>query len=156
MAEAEAIRVERRREMEEARAAGEERTIQVTTRFAVWADRLVEAVRDGRPTTWDLCVQALRINDIVLIGLSAETFAGTGITIKARSPFEHTHVLGYTNGCVCYLPRAQDYPAGGWKVTGRYQIPDLVFQSYQVPTGLEPGSERRVVERAVELVRRLA
>jgi hypothetical protein len=101
-------------------------------------------------------VQALRINDIVLIGLSAETFAGTGITIKARSPFEHTHVLGYTNGCVCYLPRAQDYPAGGWKVTGRYQIPDLVFQSYQVPTGLEPGSERRVVERAVELVRRLA
>jgi hypothetical protein len=156
LAEAEAIREERYKELDEARAAGEERTIQVTTRFAAWTDRLVEAVRSGRPNTWDFGVQALRINDIVLVGLSAETFAATGITIKARSPFEHTHVLGYTNGCVCYLPRAEDYPAGGWKVRARYQIPDLVFQSYQVPTALDPGSERRVVEHALEMVRRMA
>jgi hypothetical protein len=155
MAEAAAIRAERYRELEEARAAGEERTIQVTTRFAVWADRLVEAVRAGPPATWDFGVQALRINNIVLVGLSAETFAGTGITIRTRSPFEHTYVLGYTNGCVCYLPRAQDYPAGGWKVTARYQIPDLVFQSYLVPTALDPASEARVVDRAVEMVRQL-
>jgi len=155
LAEAEAIRGERSRELEEARAGGQERIIQVATRFSAWADILVEAVRNGRPTTWDFGVQAVRINDIVLVGLSAETFAGTGMSIKARSPFEHTQVLGYTNGCVCYLPRAQDYPAGGWRVRGRYQIPDLVFQSYQVPTGLDPGSEQRVVERAGELIRRL-
>ncbi len=156
MAEAETIRAERYRELEEARAGGQERTVQVTTRFAAWADGLVEAVRTGRPKTWDFCVQVLRINDIVLVGLSAETFAGTGITIKARSPFEHTHVLGYTNGCVCYLPRAQDHPPGGWKVGARYQIPDLVFQSYLLPTGLHPGSEQRVVERAAGLIRELA
>ena len=90
------------------------------------------------------------------MGLSAETFAGTGLAIKARSPFAHTQVLGYTNGCVCYLPRAQDYPPGGWTLRARYQIPDLVFQSYLLPTGLHPGSEQRVVDRAVDLISQLA
>lgn len=156
LAEAEAIRDERHRDLEEARAAGQERNIQVTTRFAAWADRLVEAVRAGHPKTWDVAVQVIRVNDIVLVGLSAETFAGTGLTIKARSPFAHTQVLGYTNGCVCYLPRAQDYPTGGWVVRARYQIPDLVFQAYLLPTGLHPGSEQRVVERAAAMVSQLA
>lgn len=155
LAEAEAIREERHRELGEARVSGQERSIQVTTRFAAWADRLVEAVRAGRPKTWDFGIQAIRVNDIVLVGLSAETFAGTGMTIKAQSPFGHTQVLGYTNGCVCYLPRAQDYPPGEWKVHARYQIPDLVFQAYMLPTGLHPGSEQRVVERAVSLIRQL-
>lgn len=155
LAEAEETRTVRQRELQEARTAGQERNIQVATRFAVWADRLVEAVRSGRPQTWDFIVQALRVNDIVLVGVSAETFAGTGLTIKARSPFPHTQVLGYTNGCVCYLPRARDYPPEGWSVRARYRIPDMVFQSYLVPTGLHPGSEQRVVDRAVQLIQHL-
>ena len=155
LADAEGIRAERNRELEEARASGRERNIQVATRFAVWADRLVEAVRNGRPRTWDLAIQVIRVNEVVLAGLSAETFAGTGLTIKARSPFPHTQVLGYTNGCVCYLPRAQDYPPGGWSVRARYRIPDLVFQSYLLPTGLDPGSEQRVVERTLYLIDQL-
>ena len=156
LAEAEAMRAERRKELEEARASGQERTVQVATRFAAWADRLVEAVRAGRPRTWDFAIQVIRINDIVLVGLSAETFAGTGLTIKARSPFKHTQVLGYTNGCVCYLPRAEDYPPGGWSVRARYKIPDMVFQSYLLPTGLHPDSERRVVDRTLHLINQLA
>lgn len=156
LAEAEEIRRERQRDLEEARAAGQERNIQVATRFAIWADRLVEAVRSGRPQTWDFTIQVLRVNDITLVGLSAETFAGTGLTIKARSPFAHTQVLGYTNGCVCYLPRAKDYPSDGWQVRARYKIPDMVFQSYLLPTGLQPTSEARVVEESVRLIAKLA
>ena len=155
LAEAEAMRVERQRELEEARARGQERNVQVATRFAVWADRLVDAVKTGQPKTWDLAIQVIRINDIMIAGLSAETFAGTGLTIKARSPFKHTQVLGYTNGCVCYLPRAEDYPPGGWSVRARYQIPDMVFQSYLLPTGLDPDSERRVVDRTLHLINQL-
>jgi len=154
--EARAIQDERHRDREAARAGSQERTVQVTTRFAAWSDRLVEAVRAGQPKTWDFTVQVIRINELVLVGLSAEIFAGTGLMIKTQSPFEHTHVLGYTNGCVCYLPRVQDYPPGGWNVRARYQIPDLVFQSYLLPTGLHPGSEQRVVERAAGLIRQLA
>ena len=156
LAEAEEIRDERRRELTEAQASGTERNVTVATRFAVWADKLVEAVETGRPATEDFVVQAIRVNDVVLVGLSAEVFSGTTVTIRERSPFEQTIVLGYTNGVLSYLPRAQDYPPGGWDVRARYRIPDLVFQAYLLPTGLDPGSERRVVDKALELIGRLA
>jgi len=156
VAEAEAIRTERLRELAAARADGQERNIQVAMRMAVWADKLVEAADAYAPTTWDFVLQAIRINDLVLLGISAETFAATGLAIKARSPFPHTQVLGYTNGVSCYLPPAHDYPAGGWSVRGRYQIPDLVFQSYLLPTGLRPDSEQRVVDRSLALIQLLA
>lgn len=156
LAEAEEMHAERRKELEAARVSGQERNVQVATRFAVWADRLLDAVRTGRPKTWDFEIQVMRINDIVIAGLSAEAFARTGLTIKARSPFTHTQVLGYTNGCVCYLPRAEDYPPGGWSVRARYQIPDMVFQSYLLPTGLHPSSEQRVVDRTLQLINQLA
>jgi hypothetical protein len=153
--EAEAIREERAAELVSARAGGQERNIQVATRFMAWADALVEAARERGPTTWDFELQAIRVNDVVLAGISAETFAGTGLRIKTGSPFPYTQVLGYTNGVSCYLPPAEDYPAGGWSVRERYQIPDLVFQSYLLPTGLRSDSEQRVVDRTLALIRHL-
>ena len=155
LSEAEEIREERGRELASARAGGQERDIQVAVRFAAWADALVAAARARAPATWDFALQAIRLNEVVLIGISAETFAATGLRIKARSPFRHTQVLGYTNGVSCYLPPAEDYPSGGWSVRGRYQIPDLVFQSYLLPTGLRPDSEQRVVDGALAMIGRL-
>ena len=150
------IKAERRQDLAEAKATGTERNVTVATRFAIWADTLVESVETGRPATSDFVVQAIRVNDIVLVGLSAEVFSGTTMTIRERSPFEQTVVLGYTNGVLSYLPRAQDYPPGGWDVRARYRIPDLVFQAYLLPTGLRPDSEERVVDKALDLIGRLA
>ena len=59
-------------------------------------------------------------------------------------------MLGYSNGCVMYLPRAQDYPPGGWDVHVRYKIPDMLFQNYLVPVAFHPDSEQRVVATAPE------
>jgi hypothetical protein len=64
-------------------------------------------------------------------------------------------VLGYTNGTLCYLPRAQDYPPDGWSIHTRYRIPDLVFQAYGLPTGLAPTSEARVVDAVQGLLERI-
>jgi hypothetical protein len=61
-------------------------------------------------------------------------------------------VLGYSNGCVMYLPRAQDYPPGGWDVHTRYKIPDMLFQNYLVPVAFHPDSEQRVVAKALALL----
>jgi neutral ceramidase len=155
MAEAESIRAERVSDLEEAKASGHERNITVAGRFIAWADGLVEAVRSGRPNTVEFEVHALRVDDIVLVGMSAETFSGTAVTIRSRSPFEQTIVLGYTNGTLCYLPRAEDYPAEGWNVRTRYRIPDLVFQAYLLPTGLAPTSEARVVDAVLDLLERI-
>jgi len=152
--DAQAILDEKRSLLEAARATGDERQIAPTQRFVTWAEVLVDAVETNRRTI-DFEVQALKIDELALIGLSAEVFSGTGLEIKRRSPIAFTNVLGYSNGCVMYLPRPQDYPPGGWDVHVRYKIPDMLFQNYLVPVAFRPDSERRVVETALRLLRDL-
>jgi hypothetical protein len=153
--EAQRLRDERKREQAEAEASGQERRIQIGIRFADWGDKLVRAVAENAPQSADFEVQALRINDVSFVALSAEVFSQTTVELRRRSPFEHTMALGYTNGVLCYLPRAEDYPVGGWRIDDRYRIPDLVFQAYLLPTGLQPDSEQRAVNAAVGLLERL-
>jgi len=128
--------------------------INVTTRFADWADKLVQAIQEERRTL-DVAIQAIRVNDVVLATLSVEAFFETGLTIKNQSPFAHTQVLGYSNGLVCYLPRAEDFPPGGWDINERYGVPDLLFQAYSLPVAIHPNSEQRVVERTLKLIQQL-
>ena len=63
-----------------------------------------------------------------------------------------TLVLGYTNGLVAYLPRAEDYPDGGWELEGDYAVPDLMPQAWQLPVAFRPDSADRVVECAAGLI----
>jgi hypothetical protein len=150
------LRLERQRDLEEAVASGQERRVQVANRFVAWADGLVRAVAEQQSPTAPFEIQALRVDDVSFVALSAEVFSQTTVELRRRSPFEHTMALGYTNGVLCYLPRAEDYPAGGWRVDDRYRIPDLVFQAYLLPTGLQPDSEQRAVDSALGLLERLA
>jgi len=149
--DAQAILAEKRALLEAARQTGDERQIAPATRFATWAEVLVDAVETDRRTV-DFEVQVLLIDEIAIVALSAEVFSGTGIEIKARSPFAYTNVLGYSNGCVMYLPRAQDYPPGGWDVHVRYKIPDMLFQNYLLPVAFRPESEQKVVATALRLL----
>jgi hypothetical protein len=128
--------------------------MRVAAHFANWADGLVQAIRAGHPTL-DLMLQAIRINDIVLATLNVEAFFETGLAVKARSPIKHTQVLGYSNGVVCYLPRAEDYPPGGWKVSELYAVPDLYVQSYTLPVALHPDSEQLAVDHLTALIQQL-
>ena len=149
--DAQGILDEKRQLLEVALTTGDERQIAPATRFVTWAEALVDACETNQRTI-DFEVQALRIGDIALVALSAEVFSGTGKEIKARSPIPYTNVLGYSNGCVMYLPRAQDYPPGGWDVHVRYKIPDMLFQNYLVPVAFHPSSEQKVVATALELL----
>jgi hypothetical protein len=128
--------------------------IRVAARFAKWSRKLVEAVEDGHPTA-DLVLQAFRVNDIVFASLSVEAFYETGLAVKARSAHDHTLVFGYTNGSIAYLPRAQDYPEGGWKLSEPYALPDLIPQAYTLPVALRPDAEQIAVENLSEMIRAL-
>ena len=154
--EAEAIHDEWKQTLADRRAGGaQDWEMRVAIRFADWSEKLVEAVRDGDPSL-DLVIQAIRVNDIVLAGLNVEAFFETGLAIKARSPVQHTRLLGYTNGSMAYLPRAEDYPPGGWKLHESYAVPDLLVQAYTLPVALHPDSEQRAVERISALIQQLA
>jgi len=129
--------------------------IRVAEKYEDWAHVLVAAVEHGRPTS-ELFVQAVRVNDIVIAGINAELFFETGLEIRARSPLPDTFALGYTNGTIGYLPRAEDHPEEGWSLDATYALPDLIFQVHPHPVALHPGSEQRAVASSLALIRQLA
>jgi hypothetical protein len=154
--DARAIHAHWQRELEQ-RSARDAQLWMVRTarKYEYWARILVEAVEHGHPTC-DLLVQAVRINDLAIVGINAETFYETGLEVRARSSLRDTLVLGYTNGVVSYLPRAQDYPEGGWQVDASYAVPDLMPQAWQLPVAFRQDSADRVADLAVSLVERIA
>ncbi len=128
--------------------------IRVARKYAHWGQRLVAAVEQGDPLH-ELRLQAIRVNDVVLCALSMEVFCETGLEIRERSPLPDTLVLGYTNGCFGYLPRAEDYPAGGWRIDESYAVPDLIPQAWGMPVILRSDAAQRAVEASLELIARL-
>jgi hypothetical protein len=128
--------------------------IRVAEKYEDWAHVLVAAVGQDHPTC-DLFVQAIRVNDIFITGMNAEMFFETGLEIRARSPFPDTFALGYTNGTIGYLPRADDYPEGGWEIDARYAVPDRIFQVHPHPVALHPDSEQRATDATLALIRQL-
>jgi hypothetical protein len=64
----------------------------------------------------ELEIQAIRINDIVIVGMPGEPFVEIGLAIKAGSPFAHTLFSGYSNVGGSYIPMADAYPVGGYEV----------------------------------------
>jgi len=154
--EAEAMLAHWQRTLEERRTGdSQEWEIRVAVKMETWARRLVEAVESGH-ATFDLRLQAIRVNDIVIAGMNVETFFETGLEIRARSPLPDTFVLGYTNGSMAYLPRALDYPKGGWKLGASYALPDQLPQFYPHQViALHPDAEQRALDATLALIRHL-
>jgi hypothetical protein len=142
--------------LEERRAGdAQEWEVRVAEKYEDWARLLVEASHRGEASC-DLFLQAIRVGDIAIAGMNAELFFESGLEIRDRSPFPDTLALGYTNGTIGYLPRAEDHPVGGWDLRATYAVPDLIFQVHPHPVALHPNSERRAVEASVALLRRLS
>jgi neutral ceramidase len=128
----------------------------VLRRFYDWAQLLHRTVESGRKeATIPLELQAIRINDLAIVAVPGETLVELGLAVKKAALFAKTVFLGYSNGCIGYISPADAYPQGGWSPWETYAIPDMLFQSYQLPMALSPECGQMVVDRAVELSRRL-
>ena len=62
----------------------------------------------------DVVVQALRIGDIGITTTPNETYAVTGLKIKAASPLKHNMVIELANGGDGYIPPPEQHPFGGY------------------------------------------
>ncbi len=149
------LRADRAAALAQALAGDSDRAITVARRQVAWTDELVAAVARGDRTR-PMEVQAIRVNDIVFTAIAAEVFSATTRAVREASPFAHTVAMGYSNGVLCYLPTAADFPAGGWDIHDRYRIPDLVFQAYLLPVAIAPDSEARVRAALVRAIEALA
>lgn len=70
-------------------------------RAYVWRSKLAQ--------TQKLTMTALRIGDLSIVVAPYELFSTSAREIKARTPFEMTFVLGYTNSIAGYIPTEEGY-----------------------------------------------
>jgi len=122
-----------------------------------WAERIVAAMGDRPPrdTTevyareqlllhraqrTEVVVQALRVGTIAIATSPCETYAITGLRLKAASPLERTMVIELANGGDGYIPPPEHHPLGGYNTWPARSA------------GLEPRAEPMIAEAALELL----
>ncbi len=67
------------------------------------------------PDQVDIWVQALRIGDAGVAGIPFETFAETGLRLKAESPLPVMFTISQANGGFGYLPTPAQHALGGYE-----------------------------------------
>ena len=81
-----------------------------------WAEACL-AELDGEPLdrSFEVRLQVAALGDTAWVFLPGELFVEFGLRIKAASPFAFTHVAGYSNGWVGYIPTEDAFKKGGYE-----------------------------------------
>jgi Neutral/alkaline non-lysosomal ceramidase, N-terminal len=154
LAEAEAtLAAERERaadmERRHAEGAANRGQLSVARAMVTWAEEVLAWSREGNiARTAPFEIQCFRLGDAVLVAMSGEVFMAYSDNLRTRSPFPHTLVLGYSNGCVGYVPTAAAYPEGGYEVATAYRYYDTLM--------LHPECEGRILDTTEDIMRGLA
>ncbi len=121
----------------------------VADRMFQWAQLVADTFDRGEnPPQLEIEVWAARINDLGIATVSAEPLAELGLEVKQRSPLGHTIFLGYSNGCIGYIPPPAAFAEGGMEVVES-------TWNYHLPSQLTPEWGPAVVETSLELLRAL-
>jgi len=127
-----------------------------------WAQQVVEELGDRLPTSHpeiyareqlflhrappaEIVMQAIRIGDrIAIASLPTETYALTGLKIKAASPIENTMVIELANGAEGYIPPPEQHLLGGYNTWEARSA------------GLEVAAEPLMAETAIQLLEQVS
>lgn len=91
---------------------------------------------------------ALRVGDVLLVGMAAEVFTEIGMTVKNNAPAPITLFGGVTNGCISYLPTTSEHALGGYEV-------DVAPHFFNVGGTFKANAEAVAVEGATALMQKL-
>jgi hypothetical protein len=107
-----------------------------------WRSRVV--AHDGR---WSvpLRVNAVRLGDVSLLTFGAEMFTEIGQTVKRAAPSSLRLFASVTDGCIGYLPTADEHARGGPEV-------DLFSYFYRYPARFAPQSAQIAADAALDLL----
>jgi hypothetical protein len=126
-----------------------------------WAKRVVEAMGDRPPKTQEevyareqiilherqqteIVMQGLQIGDIGIATTPNETYAITGLKIKAASPLKHNIVIELANGGDGYIPPPEHHRFGGYNTWAARSA------------GLEVTAEPKIAEACIELLEKIS
>ncbi len=89
-----------------------------------YADRILN-LEETWPDNIDIVLQIFRIGDLGVAAIPFETFAETGLEIKAKSPFRQSFTIELANGSYGYLPTPEQHKLGGyetWYSTNKVEV----------------------------------
>jgi len=101
-----------------------------------WAERQLRKLERGSlPTSVPITVHGIQLGrGLRMVGLEGEAVAELGLLIRKFYGQGITFPMGYTNGCMCYLPTSRMIEKeGGYEVESYWE--------YGLPAGLAPGGE---------------
>jgi hypothetical protein len=149
VAEAERILEEWQKKLDESEAAGQSwGWVRHHLGMVEWAQDLLRFSQQGvKGLTQDFTVQGIRIGDAAIIAMNGEVFVDYALDFDARSPFRQTIVLGYSNGCIGYVPTEGAYIEGGYEVDSAYR--------YYGTLMIAAESDRMIREAAMDIVQAL-
>ena len=93
-------------------------------------------------------IQGLRIGELTWLGLEGEIFVRYQLDVEAAHT-EPVILCGFANGCIGYVPTADEYERGGYEV-------DIAYKVYPSTLMIAPESDRLIRQGIVDLLRILA
>lgn len=126
-----------------------------------WAKKIVAEMGDRNPKTrpeiyareqvilherqqTEICLQSLRIGDMAITTTPNETYALTGLKLKALSPLPKTMVIELANGGDGYIPPPEQHFLGGYNTWAARSA------------GLEVQAEPKITEACLQLLEEVA
>ncbi len=126
-----------------------------------WAERIVREMGDRLPKNQtevyareqvllnslqrtEVVVQGIRLGEIGIATTPCETYAVTGLKIKAASPLKDTMVIELANGGDGYIPPPEQHRWGGYNTWPARSA------------GLEVNAEPRITETAIALLEKVS
>ena len=110
-----------------------------------WAVAICEWVRAsaGCAPVQPFEIQALALGELVLLGMAGELFARYQLDLEAA--YKPAVLCGFANGCIGYVPTADEYAHGGYEI-------DLAYKFYPSVQMIAPASESLIRQRAAALI----
>ena len=116
-----------------------------------WAQGTLDWVKKGkdREQSQRFEIQVLALGGLALLGMEGEIFSRYQLELEEESPLPATLLCGYANGCVGYVPTADEYARGGYVVDSAYKV----YPSVQM---IAPESEELIRRAARSLLGKVA
>jgi len=110
-----------------------------------WIEQVLAHGR-GKSQTQTFEIQGLVLGGLVLLGMEGEIFARYQLDIEAEN--RGVIICAYANGCVGYVPTADEYVRGGYEIEMAYKVYPSVLM-------IAPESEGILRAAVVELMAEL-
>ncbi len=79
-----------------------------------------DVASDGAPATRSFALHGMAIGSLVFLGFEGEMFARYQLDIEAHNP--RVVCCGLANGCIGYVPTADEYARGGYEIEEGYKV----------------------------------